>query len=272
MTAPAKASLIALFSLSLKPHRAQNTKHRAKLRQDSPSIPVESILGLHGDRVAPISLKAIQTKYRMLYQLMAKLILNDDLVLKYGFPQVCMCCGNDDITQLKQGHSKNLKSLIPLGALLLIFLLIPLDIFIPLYRPTIILGFIYVFFARFNKVKVRFEVPMCELCHKANKKFNKDLALILVGIPACLAAIIAVSTPNRTLFSLLNGPSSMVEAASYFLAWLSMFILLLTNIYFRRKFTLSFLTRKSKTTTLDVPYEDYPALYQRHLDNAILYE
>lgn len=89
----------------------------------------------------------------MLYQLMAKLILNDDLVLDYGFPQACMCCGNDDITQLKHGQSKISKSLIPLGQVLLIFLM-----------------------------------------------------------------------------------------------------------------------RKSRTSTLDVPYEDYPALYQRHLDNAILYE
>lgn len=168
-------------------------------------------------------------------------------VRDYGLPQVCPCCGNDNDGELVlkpvAGVSREGWRV---GCCLVAFFLGPVGWALGLIHAVI------------NKDrKLPFPLPTCRLCSTASTGLWHRLLAIWIVTAAALGGLAAYTAlPDEILFglSMLVGLLALVE------------YLALSPQFRPRVFKAN-----QETMLVDVPYEDYPAIYQRHLDNAVLY-
>lgn len=174
---------------------------------------------------------------------MAELELRFASLNEHGFPHICMTCGNDENPELVTQKMQR-GGVSGLGCLLLVFG--PLGLFLLLILALTA-----------GKSK-KMAIPLCECCVTARRKLNNRVALIaFIGIMGFGCGVSsAVPVLDGPLISL--GLLTMCWAAIEY-AWLA------------KQFVVKTLKVENDRILVDVPNEDYPGLYQRHQDTALLY-
>lgn len=168
-------------------------------------------------------------------------------VREYGLPQACPCCGNDDDGQLVLEPIDATVSRWKYGCCLISLFFGPLGW---------ILGMLFYF--RRSRSGASFPLPNCQLCRQAKKSLWNRMCVILIlsSIPI-FYAMFAEASPTYQTLGLLGFLAASAAIVEYF--------------YLGRQFRFSVSEANQDMVLVEVPYEEYPALYQRHLDNAVLY-
>jgi hypothetical protein len=177
---------------------------------------------------------------------MARVDFHLSSIRAHGLPQACVACGNDEDGQLV---TRKLPAASPsyasLGCIVLFFL-----------GPIgWLLGLLLLVYRRSKSPRLR--LPVCRLCQQGLVHLQKRFAIIATLGGLILIADTANYLPWRGLGV---GVSLMVLGyAALEYCWLS------------QQFKILPLKSDSERVTVRTANEDYPALYQRHLDNAALY-
>jgi hypothetical protein len=177
---------------------------------------------------------------------MAQVEFKSALVKAHGYPQACLTCGNDEDDQLVSRELTD-PSKGALGCGCLLFFFGPIG--------WLIAAIVVLVARRFGKSDVR--VPVCRLCNAAVRALGQRAALILTlaGALFCVDAMVRLPFDNWWCgLSLVVGLYGLCEYA-----WLM------------RQFNIHVLKMNSERVIVETPNDDYPGLYQRHLDNAVLY-
>lgn len=178
---------------------------------------------------------------------MAWVRLRTEAVRDYGLPQACLCCGNDEDDQLtlESFYDRSLNGT-KVGCCLLSLFFGPVGW---------LLGLLV---AASDKKKMPFSVPICQLCQKARSRLNTRAATILA-----LAVVVGVGA----------GASSWVPGPQYVIATAVLVGIgaLVECAYLSSQFNVVIRKSDADGVLLQTPNEEYPALYQRHLDNGVLY-
>lgn len=172
---------------------------------------------------------------------MARVEFRTAAVRQHGFPQACVTCGNDEDNQLVS-HPAGSKT--PWGGCLFM-----------LFGP---IGWILtiIVFAKYSK-KSELRLPVCKLCKKGLSHVQKRFALISALAMTCLFAQVWEQVPRSDGWfwaALLLFGYAVVEYC-----WLS------------PQFLIKVVKMNDDMVVVQVPNDDYPGLYERHLDNALLY-
>lgn len=170
-----------------------------------------------------------------------------ELVRAHGYPQACVCCGNDEDDQLALrdlSHSS-------VGGIGCALLCLP-------FGPIVWLIAGVVYLATRSSRKIDVPVPVCKLCSQAAQKIGYRGAAILAiaGVIFALDAL-TVTRPLDVWLGFGAVLLGMYALSEY--TWLS------------RSFQVKVLKANSQQVLVEVDNDDYPALYQRHLDSALLY-
>lgn len=169
----------------------------------------------------------------------------------YGLPQACLCCGNDEDDQIAvENQPFDKVSSWNVGCCLLSVLTGPIGWCI---------GLIFALFSsRQARALPPFPTPICQLCLQAKQYLGTRVAVIL-GL-CTVAFFTGMSVNSVPAMSYLSGAAVLIGS----LALLEYAVLV-------RQFRVLVRKNDSEGALVQVPYDDYPALYQRHLDNAALY-
>ncbi len=168
-------------------------------------------------------------------------------VREYGLPQACPCCGNDDDGQLVlEPVGSSLSNGWRYGCCLVSFFFGPI-------------GWLLGVLSLLSKsTELPFPLPICRLCREAKSSLSKRACLIaIISTLSFFCGVFAQALPARELVGGLGFLAGLFGIIEYF--------------YFRRQFLVRARKSTQDTALVEVPYEEYPALYQRHLDNAVLY-
>lgn len=180
---------------------------------------------------------------------MALIHFRTTAVRQHGLPQVCLCCGNDQSDQLvAEEHKGSFFTLPKLGCCL-----------ISVFFTPIAWIFALAFALRPAPIKhLPFSLPICRLCLQARSYMGTRLSWLLafsaVGLVVTLYAKEAVGTGYLVGFPILF-----------------MLLAVLEHYVLSKQFSVAIRKSNNDEILLQTPFEDYPALYQRHLDNALLY-
>ena len=168
-------------------------------------------------------------------------------VRDYGLPQACPCCGNDDDGELVLGSDQEgVSNSWKYGCCLISLFFGPI-------------GWIAALLNLFRKSpSLPFPIPTCRLCREASEALRRRCAVIVVS--SILLVISRISIESH-----LVGEFVMV------FGYLMGFLGLVEFLALKGQFSVRVKKSNSEAALVKVPYEDYPALYQRHLDNAVLY-
>ncbi len=167
-------------------------------------------------------------------------------IKQYGLPQACPCCGNDDDGQLVLEPAKGSSSGWRYGCCLVSLFLGPI-------------GWIVGALTLMTKNKeLPFPLPVCRLCLQARERLWQRFAGILV----LSSTVFFVTTfgkiiPGSNVVNVLAVSVGLLGGLEY--------------LMLRRQFRVAIRSSNQDLAVAEVPYEEYPALYQRHLDNAALY-
>ena len=176
---------------------------------------------------------------------MAQLELKLDNIRQHGFPYACLLCGSDEHPELKKKVFR--RGGAPAGCLLALIL-----------GPFgWICGLLW-YVIRGNRSH-QLDVPLCRCCTEAGSAIdNRGAAMAVLGL-GCLFSPFYYNF-NDTFLSL---------------AWVAGIILLLVaafdRAWLRNQFDITTLKVEADRVLLNLPNDDYPSLYQRHLDTAVLY-
>lgn len=167
-------------------------------------------------------------------------------VQNYGFPQACVTCGNDEDHQLvgKVLEDRDWKRM---GCLVLL---------LPFGPVGWAIGGLIAYLTS-NKGKIRIRVPVCKLCNTGSSHLGWRLGGFF--FLSCLLVGIEVAT--------IAPPEGLMAGLGALLFLYGLF----EHFWLRPQFQVNLVKVHDDGVTLDLPYEDYPALYQRHVDNAVLY-
>lgn len=182
---------------------------------------------------------------------MALVTFNKDLLKLHGFPQACVCCGCDNGAMLCEEKLESKSSLVNIIAGIFFFLLGPIGwICIPLISMS---GLV-----RRRSSKFPLSIPLCTLCRQARSSQVKRLSLALA--PSILIFIVMYYNSH-----LAQAPLVMLFCAAAIALFCAEYCI------YRQGFRLSIHKAHSNYVVVKVPYDEYSAIYQRHLDNATLY-
>ena len=165
-------------------------------------------------------------------------------VRKHGFPFACMLCGSDENPQVSRWVLRQFPLLVKI-----------------LIVPLILLGPVgWIFAALLSKYHREAELPAptCECCSTGMRRLVTRDSWVAGGGLLSLACA----------FYFWSGPFSLV------LVWLTLALwcwAALEFLWLHRQFQLKAVELDGDRIVVDVPYDDYPGLYQRHLDTALLY-
>lgn len=169
-------------------------------------------------------------------------------IREFGLPQACACCGNDDdgAIELKSAAGQQWSRAARAGGCFLSLFLGPIGW---------LLGLVLLLTRR---TKLPFPLPRCTLCVRASKRlWYRTTAIVLSVSTLSSMAIYYLVLPHQGWLLTAMAMVMSVSLMEYF--WLS------------GQFNLRVRSSDSESALIYVPYEEYPALYQRHLDNAALY-
>lgn len=176
---------------------------------------------------------------------MAQVEFKSALVRAHGYPQACLTCGNDEDDQLVSRELAHGNG----GSVGCALLCIP-------FGPVAwLIAALVVYFSNRNKTDVR--VPVCRLCNQAVRSlgWRSGAIVFLACVLFCIDVAFTVPIDNWWIIpSLLLGAYGLLEYA-----WLM------------RQFNVRVVKMNAERVLVETPNDDYPGLYQRHLDNAILY-
>jgi hypothetical protein len=176
---------------------------------------------------------------------MAKVDFSNSSVQAFGLPQSCVTCGNDEDNQLvAQALAKPYGYMH--GCLLFLLILGPLGWLLGLLLSR-----------ASSRKKAAIQLPVCKLCNQglAHLRLRASIALALAGCG--LMAAMAGHLPGRGYGLLACALVALYGLIEY--ACLS------------PQFVIRVLKMDDNGVSVQLPNEDYPCLYQRHLDNALLY-
>lgn len=172
---------------------------------------------------------------------MAQIQISEGSARRHGFPYACMVCGSDEEIKV---NSYTLRCWPLWSKLLILLLLLVGPIGWVLAAVVIGKGF----------KETRLPVPSCQACDQGLKHLTvRDQLLCAAGVILLLRALMSPA------------------AGGY---WIGLGLLcwgLGEYLWISRQFRIRPLRIKNEQITLEVPYEDYPGIYQRHLDTALLY-
>jgi hypothetical protein len=176
---------------------------------------------------------------------MAKLELKLENVREHGFPYACMLCGSDESPKPRKTTFRSGESGLGYGCALFL-------------GPIGWTAALVYFLVNLARRKHSFAVPVCDCCHDARLKLRKrDLILLGLGI-GLFAFPFGLELGTFGGWTLLGGIILMLAAA-------------FEQATYQRQFQLRTLKTESDRVLLSIPNEDYPSMYQRHLDTAVLY-
>lgn len=176
---------------------------------------------------------------------MARLELRVESIRQHGFPYACLLCGSDEDLEVK---AKEFSKGVPLGCLFGLF-------FGPI--AWLLLGVVSCMLRRGGRLKV--DVPQCRCCSEgASAIYARDASLAVVGI-ACFFAPGLYSFSDEVINLWVFAGFALLLIAAFDYVWL------------KAQFHPRALKVDAHRVVLDIPNEDYPSLYQRHLDTALLY-
>lgn len=186
---------------------------------------------------------------------MARVDLLFENVRSYGYPHACLyCCSDEDPKGSKIKYGSNGVGCLGLGCLA--FFMGPL---------VWIIGLVVFFLKRdqFKGKSGELGVPVCQNCLSAKKSITHRLSFyILIPILAMGAVTL---TPN--FLALHSTLSNWVLVCGF----LAMGYGTLEYCILERQFSAKVVKSTDDRIILDLPNDEYPSLYQRHLDTALLY-
>jgi hypothetical protein len=172
---------------------------------------------------------------------MARVEFRTSAVREHGFPRVCASCGTDGeelvpykVTSRVPWVSCFLVFLGPLGLLIMVFVL-----------------------GRHALKEASLKLPVCTLCKRGQSNANRRFAgFLTLGF--------------GSIFSQLS--SSFPRSEVWFLVGFGLCTYaLIEYIYLSSQFRIEVDSFNSDRLVARLPNDDYPGLYERHLDNALLY-
>ncbi len=175
---------------------------------------------------------------------MAQVELKYENIRLYGFPYACLLCGSDEdpkprSTKLRRSGRWAVGCSLFLGPLAWII--------------------VAVWALMRSQTGQKIDVPVCDCCYTANKRLlQRDLGMIGLGIALIFASATSPSVAALGV-PVMAGGGILIIAALFEYAWLS------------NQFTWDCLKSSSDRVVLELPNDDYPSIYQRHLDTALLY-
>lgn len=175
---------------------------------------------------------------------MARVEFSLSTVQRHGFPYTCILCGNDDQPSLVKHKLSALPSRPAVGCLLLA--LGPFGWMLALYL------------AFRTRREANLPAPVCALCHEAKERINLRTCLAVAVCGAALIGSLALA-PSR-LYMVL------VPTAALAGLWA-----VVEHCTLGSQFRLHCRSIEGDQIVVDVPNEEFPATYQRHLDTVLLY-
>ena len=172
---------------------------------------------------------------------MARVEFRTSAIRQHGFPQACVTCGNDADRQLAAQKLPSKKRWI--GCLLFFF------------GP---IGWLLMLMVLFKWSKqTNMVLPVCALCNKGYAHVKMRLGVFLSLGTVCAFAQSWDRIPQSEGWYWAAALLALYGLAEY--AWLS------------SQFRIEVESISDEVVVVRVPNDDYPALYERHLDNALLY-
>lgn len=178
---------------------------------------------------------------------MAWVRFRTESVRQYGLPQACLCCGNDEDDQLTlQTFKQRSLNRTQVGCCLVSFFFGPF-------------GWLFGFLvAAFSKKELPFSLPVCKLCLQARSRLNtRALSIVVLAALAGIGAAVSSWMPGPQYIGgmcMLVGLGALLECA-----------------VLSSQFNVIVKKGDADGALVQIPNEEYPALYQRHLDNGVLY-
>lgn len=164
----------------------------------------------------------------------------------HGLPQSCVCCGNDEDDQLVVHPVGQPLCAGRLGAGCLFLFMGPVGWLIGA-------GVAYLV----RRKKPQLQLPVCLLCRKANRYQSIRVACLLAAAALLFGVDLATHVALHGYGMTLAGFIALYGLIEYYLL--------------NRQFSLRAIKASHEGVLVQIPDENYPALYQRHLDNALLY-
>lgn len=164
-------------------------------------------------------------------------------VRRDGFPFACVLCGNDENPTVMRCKLRKASLVVKLASVFFFFL-----------GPV---GWMILAYLWTNNTKeTELPVPICDCCSQASQALNRRcLAWLVTGAVLAFSAIYFQMGLDLLLWLAIGFFSlAMIE---YF--WVG------------RQFSLVALQIDGDRLLVSVPYEDYPGLYQRHMETVLLY-
>ncbi|MCA9775073.1 MAG: hypothetical protein KC800_00085 [Candidatus Eremiobacteraeota bacterium] len=177
---------------------------------------------------------------------MAKLELKLDNIRAYGFPYACLMCGSDENpSPRKQSFSKD-DSVVGYGCAFF-------------FGPIGWLAALIYFLVKSSNRKQSFAVPICDCCEEGKNRIkNRDIMFLALGLGLMIGPMMYQLPEALFTMSVVSGMILLLTAA-------------LDHAFYYGHFTFKTLKSEADRVVLKIPNEDYPSLYQRHLDTAVLY-
>lgn len=176
---------------------------------------------------------------------MPRLELKLDNVHAHGFPYACLMCGSDENPTLRSKTFSPNDGIVGCGCAAFFG---PIGWFIGLLWLLL----------RSGKRRHTFPVPICDCCEQGRLRIrNRSVVLFVLGM------------------ALLLSPLTMTTAYGHLgFLWAGVLVLICVGLDFaicHPQFSFRTIKSEADRVVINVPNDDYPSMYQRHLDTAVLY-
>lgn len=176
---------------------------------------------------------------------MPRLELKLDNVHAHGFPYACLMCGSDENPTLRSKTFHNSDGLVGCGCAAFFG---PIGWFIGLLWLLL----------RSGKRKHTFPVPVCDCCEQGRLSVrNRGIVLFVLGLALLLSPLTVAAVYGNPIISWL-GALTLLGAG-------------IDHVICNPQFNFQTIKSEADRVVINVPNEDYPSMYQRHLDTAVLY-
>lgn len=186
---------------------------------------------------------------------MAQVDLLFENIRNYGYPHACLyCCSDEDPKGSKIKYGSSSVGCLGLGCL---------TFFMGPIVWIVALMFYYLKRDQYKGKSGELGVPVCQNCLNAKKSLARRasiyvlVAVLMMGGVFFLPNFMALY-PSLSNWTLIIGFLAMGYGA-------------LEYTLLERQFSAKIVKSDNDRIILDLPNDEYPSLYQRHLDTALLY-
>lgn len=179
---------------------------------------------------------------------MARVEFKHENIRAHGFPYACVMCGGDDSPRLREMSLSRRTSRVALGCLFFMG---------PFFW---LIGAILLLVSKLFSSK-KMSMPICDCCTEGGRQLGKRDGIVgAIGAAVMFSTIYYGNSFTPFFFNLSVAAGALIVfAALVEWAWLS------------NQFQFRVLKSDQDRVILELPNDDYPAIYQRHLDTVSLY-